>query len=417
MHVICGELFIKPGDLYCTVAELQSDSDMKILIVHNYYNSYLPSGESTAVEADVRLLLDHGFEVINYTRHNEEIDERGVGGRLTTAMASVWSQRTYADLTRLIAEQKPDVAHFHNLFPLISTSGYVACRRAGVPVVQTVHNYRLSCLNGLFMRDGAVCEDCLGKSSLRGIFHRCYRDSLAASLVAAGVRDAEQYILHNVDKVDIFIALTEFSATKLIAGGIAKERIVIRSNFIEQDYPPVTEPRGDFVLYAGRLAPEKGVRTLIKAWQGIRNVQLVIAGEGPQRLELEALVQSLEVNARFVGLRTRDDVLKLAGQARCQIVPSEWYEGFPMTIVEAFSRGTPVIAARIGGLPEIVERNGAGVMFPPSDSEALNAVARGLLENQTAWRTYSDAAWHAYLHKYSRQPAMETLEAIYKRIV
>lgn len=390
---------------------------MKILIVHNYYNSSLPSGEATAVEADRRLLRGHGIEVIEYARHNDEINEQGVAGRLTTAVASVWSPRTYAELTRLIAEYKPDVAHFHNLFPLITTSGYVACRRAGVPVVQTIHNYRHACLNGLFMRGGAVCEACLGKSSLRGIIHRCYRDSFAASAMAAWVRDTQQYILHNVDNVDCFIALTEFAAAKLIASGVAKDRIVVRPNFIEYDSPPVMEPRGDFVLYAGRLAPEKGVRTLIKAWRGIHDIQLVIAGDGPQRRELEALVQSLGVNARILGLLSHDDVLKLVEQARCLIVPSEWYEGFPMTIVEAFSRGTPVIAARIGGLPEIVERNGAGVIFPPGDSDALYAVARGLLDNEAAWRMYSDAAVRAYTQKYSRRPAMEALDAIYQQVI
>lgn len=397
---------------------MREDHKLKILVVHNYYNSSFPSGEASAVEADIGLLRGHGYEVLEYARHNDEINEQGRWRRLTTALDSAWSRRTYSELKHLIAVQKPDVAHFHNLFPLISTSGYDACRQAGVPIVQTVHNYRQDCLNGLFIRSGGtVCEICLGKSSLRGIIHRCYRDSFTASAVAGWVRDTQRYILHSADKVSRFIALTEFAAAKLITGGIEKKRIVVRPNFVEHDAEPVTMPRGDFALYAGRLATEKGVGTLIKAWHGIQDVQLLIAGEGPQRQVLETQARLLKINARFLGRLSRAEVLSWVEQAKCLIVPSEWYEGFPMTMVEAFSRGTPVIAARIGGLPEIVERHGTGVMFPPGDSDALQAVARGLLNNSVAWQSYSEAAWRAYLQFYSRRPALQTLEAIYREII
>lgn len=390
---------------------------MKILVVHNYYRSAIPSGEATAFETEVRLLRNNGYHVIEYCKHNDDLDSRTVRSLLKASVQSVWSRRSYRELTRLIAGQRPDVAHFHNVFPQISASGYAACRRLGVPVVQTVHNYRMFCLNGLFQRDGMVCELCMGRSSWPGIRHRCYRGSLPASVVAALVRDSQRLLFRSAEQINLFIAMTDFAANKLVSGGIARERIVIKPSCLDNDAGFVDyAARGNFALFAGRLSAEKGAKTLVRAWSGMTNMPLLIAGDGPQRSELEVLVSALGANVHFLGMRTREDVLDLMGRAQFQIVPSELYEGFPLTLVEAFSRGTPVIASRIGALEQIVAGNGAGIVFAPGDSDALRAAMLGLANDEPARITYGMAARRAFVENYSAPAAITILSEIYQRV-
>ena len=389
---------------------------MKILVAHNYYCSAIPSGEATAVDTEVRLLRNNGYQVLEYCKHNDDIESRTVPSLIKVSVQSVWSRQTYRELTRMIADQRPDVAHFHNVFPQISASAYAACRRLGVPVVQTVHNYRMFCLNGLFQRGGVVCELCMGRSSWPGIRYRCYRDSLPASVVAAAVRDSQRVWFRSAEQIDLFVALTDFAASKLVSGGIARERIVIKPSCLENDPGFVDHTaRDNFALFAGRLSAEKGVKTLVRAWSGITTMPLMVAGDGPQRSELEALAKALGADIHFLGRRTHAEVLDLTGRAQFQIVPSELYEGFPLTLVEAFSRGTPVIASRIGALEQIVAGNGAGIVFTPGDSDALRTAMLELVNDQPARIAYGMAARRAFVMKYSARAAINILSEIYQR--
>lgn len=351
---------------------------MKILVGHNFYRSTAPSGEDAVFRNELALLESHA-EVVPFIRRNDDIDESTLRKKIQLALDGAWSRRTYDELSALIRSSRPDIAHFHNTFPQISASAYAACRDNGVPVVQTLHNYRYICPGALLMRDGKPCEACLGGplGLLPALAHRCYRGSLAATgaqvYAIAANRWRKRYGL-----VSRYIALTEFAAGKLAQGGLPKTRIVVKPNFLPK-VPAMGEGGGGYAVYVGRLTPEKGVGSLLRAWRELRDVPLKIVGDGAERGEYERFAAAEGLPVEFLGHRSQDEILHLAGGARFQVVPSEWYEGFPMVILEAYASGTPVLAARIGSLDEIVADGATGLKFTAGDADDLVAKARSLL--------------------------------------
>jgi glycosyltransferase involved in cell wall biosynthesis len=332
---------------------------MRILIAHNAYQHR--GGEDSVVDAEIELLRSHGHEVATYFRHNDDLADMSSAA---AARQTLWSSRTTHDLAEQIGHFRPDIIHVHNTFPLISPSLYWAAERAGVPVVQTLHNFRLMCLNALFLREGKVCEDCLGHVPWRGVTRRCYRGSPATSGVLAAMLTLHRGLNTYRHKVARYIVLNAFCRNKFIEGGLPAERLVVKPNFV--DFPvPETLPRQG-VLFVGRLSVEKGIATLAQAAALLPDAHLRVAGEGPEAAVLDGVA-----GVTRLGSLPGEAVRQEMNRAVALVVPSIWYENFPRTIVEALACGTPVIASRIGALADIVRDGETGLLFEPGNPRDL----------------------------------------------
>lgn len=370
---------------------------MRVLVVHNRYRTSAPSGEDAAVLNERRMLESRGVEVFSFDRCNDDIDESSLSAKTAAAANTIWSQRSRSELRKYLRQVRPDVVHVHNTFSMLSPSIYGACKAEGVPVVQTLHNFRFFCPGALFLRDGKPCEDCVDRSLLQSVRHRCYRGSLAATATLASMLTVHRALgtySHNIDR---YIALTNFARRKILKGGIAEHKLVIKPNFVPN--PPAAGPGGGrYVAYAGRLLEGKGTETLVAAWQSLPSVKLKIVGDGALRPALEAAARNQGMNIEFMGLQSRSKVLEVIADAELLVVPSEWYEGFPMVIAESFACGTPVLASRIGSLDELIEEGVRGKKFTPGNPQELAEAVRlmladevGLRRMRTNARAYFDA--------------------------
>jgi len=332
---------------------------MRVLIAHNAYQHR--GGEDSVVEAEMVLLRQHGHAVEIYSRHNDDIGALSIS---SLARRTFWSSRTVEDVSRLIQAFQPDVIHSHNTFPLISPSLYWAAERAGVPVVQTLHNFRLMCLNALFLREGRVCEDCMGHLPWRGVARACYRGSRAASAVLAGMLALQRELGTYRNKVARYIALNEFCRGKFIEGGLPAERVLVKPNFVDFAAPQPAPRAG--LLFVGRLSIEKGMATLAAAMALLPDAQLRVAGDGPEAGLLDGMAGVAKLGS-LPGEAVRQEM----SHAAVLVVPSIWYENFPRTLVEAFACGLPVIASRIGALAELVRDGETGLLFEPGNPRDL----------------------------------------------
>jgi glycosyltransferase involved in cell wall biosynthesis len=344
---------------------------MKILVGHNLYQHR--GGEDAVVEGEVRLLESHGHTVTTYIRDNADLKDYGAFSMLKAGIETTWAEQSVQEIRAIIKKEKPDLCHFHNTFPLLSPACYKPCVDSGIPVIQTLHNYRLLCPAATLLREGKVCEDCLGRSvAWPGIVHDCYRGSRLATTAVAAMLATHRMIGTWQNNVDIYIALSEFSRGKFIAGGLPEDRIFVKPNFVYPDPGPKLGV-GDYVLFVGRLSEEKGLRILLDAWSTLQaDIPLRIVGDGPLKGELERTVHakklsSVEISGR---LSTQETMDAMHG-ARFLVFPSIWYEGFPVTIAEAFACGVPVIASYLGSLVEIVQNSSTGLHFSPGSSQAL----------------------------------------------
>jgi glycosyltransferase involved in cell wall biosynthesis len=387
---------------------------MKILVVHNVYQQR--AGEEAVVGAEVRLLEANGHAVVRYERHNDEFQGHGALGRIGAGIETIWSSRSFREVRELLRKERPDVAHFHNTFPLISPSAYYACAQAGVPVVQTLHNYRLLCPAAKFLRQGKICEACLGRNcAWPGVVHGCYRGSRGATAAVAAMLAMHRGMGSWQTKVDVYVALSAFARQKFIEGGLPAERIVVKPNFVASDPTPRTQTRS-YVLFVGRLSEEKGPQLLLSAWRSMdTKVPLCIAGNGPllEELSREARDCSL-AQIEFVGQRTADEVQGLMHGARFLVFPSIWYEGFPMTIVEAFAGGLPVIASKLGSMAEIVQGGVTGLHFEPGSAVDLAAKVEWAWNHPEELARMGRAARTEYEAKYQPSTNYEMLMDIYR---
>jgi len=377
---------------------------MRILIIHNEYQNR--GGEDTVVAAEAGLLRSAGHEVHVEIVSNKQIRDKSE--KIRTFLRTPYDPNRKEWMETILDSTKFDVVHIHNFFPLLTPAIHEAAAQRGVAVVQTLHNYRLLCAGALFLRDGEVCEKCLGGTNLWGVVHRCYRGSTLASL--AVVRLQQRAKRHRTwhRHVHRFIALTEFARDKFVTGGLPAGRVAVKPNFADQFISPERERRG--ALFVGRLSPEKGVKYLIEAWAELPGIPLTIVGDGPERAQLEQIAPK---NVRFLGSLAGDQVRNAMAEAQALIMPSVWYEGFPMTLVEAFSASTPVIASRLGSLAELVKEGVTGLTFEPGNAENLSKVARQAFSRPGQLEKMGKAAFEAYRTRYTPQANLGQLEAIY----
>lgn len=389
---------------------------MVILFVHNYYKQ--PGGEDAGVRQERDLLAAAGHKVVEYARHSNEIELNGLDSRIRLGAAALWSKRTYRDLRSLLAKDRPEVAYIHNIVPLISPSAYDACAEASVPVVQTLHNYRLLCPAGNFLRQGRVCEACTKHTLFRSIWHRCYKDSRRATATIALMLATQRALGTWKEKVDCYIARTNFAREKFIQGGLPADRIVVKPCFVHPDPGPRLDS-GDAVLFVGRLSAEKGLRTLIAAWENFRGrVPLRIAGDGPLRAEMETQIRQRDIaGVAMLGRLSNEEALAEMKRAKFVVFPSEWYEGLPLTIAEAFACGVPVVASRIGSMIDLVEDSRTGVHFTPGDPEDLAAKIEWAWTHPEAMQRMGLNARDEYEAKYTAKRNFEMLAEINRRVI
>ena len=364
---------------------------MKVLIIHNRYRTSAPSGEDGAVRNEVQMLQSRGVEVTTFERCNDDLDESTLRAKAKIAANTIWSQRSRSELRGVLRQVRPDIVHVHNTFSMLSPSVYGACKNAGVPVVQTLHNFRFFCPSALFLRDGKPCEDCMDRSLLQSVRHRCYRDSMSATAVLATMLAVHRTIGTYSNNIDRYITLTQFARGKVLKGGIAENKLVVKPNFLPNP-PPSAAGGGGYVLYIGRLLEGKGTETLLRAWRELPSIRLKILGDGALRSPLEDMARRENLNVEFMGRQDRDAVLDVLGKAELLVVPSECYEGFPLVVAESFACGTPILASRIGSLDELVEEGVTGAKFPAGNAAALAACVRRLLADQIGLRRMRAAA-------------------------
>ncbi len=384
-------------------------------MVHNYYNSSLPSGEKVVFEAEKALLESHGHEVEVFTRNSVEILAKGIWGKLKGAMATPWNPWMAAAIRRKVNAFKPDLVHVHNTFPLISPSIFHAIGHKAARVL-TLHNYRLFCPAAIPMREGKVCTECLDQhSSWPSVKYGCYRDSRLATLPLALNVELHRWLGTWTKQVDAFIALTEFQKEKMIAAGLPADKVEVKPNFFSGN--PAPQPwskREPYVVFVGRLASEKGVETLIRAWQiwGSEAPELRIVGDGPLKEKLEMSAKKLPI--RFLGQLSSELAQAQMAKAKLLVLPSEWFEGFPLVLGEAFAFGTPAAVSNIGPLPSIVNYGKNGVVFEPANAESLAHTVKTAWETTGLLERLGGEARNAFENKYSKESNYSMLTQIYE---
>lgn len=383
---------------------------MRILQFHTYYQQ--SGGEDSVFASEVALLHERGHQVYTLTFHNSNLEKLRSWER---GLITFWNQQAYYQLRTFIREVHPELVHIHNIFPMASPAIVHAAKAEKLPVVMTLHNYRLLCVNALFFRQGRACEDCLGHLPWRGVVHGCYRNSRGASAVVAGMLTLHRF-LGTWDMVDRYIVLTEFSRQKFIQAGFPPEKLVVKPNFVHPD-PGVGSGKGGYALFVGRLSPEKGIGILLKAWENLGGrVPLKIVGDGPLAEEVRRAAERMP-GVGWLGRKAPDEVYALMGEAAFLVFPSEWYEGFPRVIAEAFAKGLLVLATALGAQGTIIEDGRTGLLFRPGDPEDLATKVEWLLTHPGELARMRREARAEYEAKYTAERNYEMLIRIYQEVL
>ncbi len=346
----------------------------RVLMVHNRYME--EGGEEFNIDIVTSALQASGVHVKEYIRQSEEFFRAGFIRKLLFSLQVPFSFRTYFDIKRICREFKPDIIHVHNIFPLISPSLYFAARHSHIPVVQTIHNYRFLCLNGLFLRDGLICESCIHGNIGHALLHRCFHKRLLHSMVFGLNLFLHRLLQTWRCQISTFIALSRFSKAKLVEGGLPEKKIIATPNFLDLRKYPYGADHENYLIFIGRLSHEKGLSTLLKGFAIFSKrhpgIPLHIIGDGPMRQEMEQFIHSHpEIRVIMRGRVFGDAKIDLLKKATVLIFPSECYENCPYTILESLAVGTPVIASRLGGSQELVQNGVTGSLFTPGDPESL----------------------------------------------
>jgi glycosyltransferase involved in cell wall biosynthesis len=388
---------------------------MKLLIAHNRYR--YPGGEDEVVCREGELLRSAGHQVTEYVRHNREIPEHDVLNRVRVGMRTLWAWDSAHELRKIVGRENPDLVHFHNTFPLISPAAYYACKQEGIPVVQSLHNPRFMCPAAVLSRNGKACEDCLGKTvPWQGIVHACYRNSRCQTSVVAAMLALHRLLGTWQEQVDAYIVFTEFFRQKFIAAGLPPDKIFVKPHFLNTD-PGVKQESGHYALFLGRLAPEKGVPILLKAWQRLTDIPLRIRGEGPLQSDVNHFQRSNPL-VDILPFLSQKECFDLIKGARFLVWPSAgYYETFGLVAIEAFACGTPVIASRSGAMQELVEHGNTGLHFEPDNADDLAAKVEWAWTHPSQMKAMGMAGRREFLSKYTAAGNLETLEGIYRRVI
>lgn len=383
---------------------------LRIVVAHNRYK--LRGGEDGVFEAEVAMLKGAGHLVTTYDVHNRQVEDIS---RLELLQNTFWSRKSYRDIFALVKEHRADIVHFHNTLPLISPAGYYAARRAGAATVQTLHNFRVTCVNGLLFRDGHVCEACVGRSfAWPGVMHSCYRESRTASAIVAAMIWYHRKRKTWATQVDQYIALTAFAKAKYTQAGLPADKISIKPNFVDPD-PGVGSHKGGYALFVGRLSHEKGIQRLLTAWAIVPDsLQLKIIGGGPME-DVVADAARRRPNIEWLGQKGPAEVQEAMKAAKVLIMPSQCYEGFPLSVTEAFACALPVVVPDHGGMGVIVKPGENGYKFIPSSSQNLAEVVQSAMKDEEALEAIQKRCRSDFIEEYSAPSNIRQMEAVYQR--
>jgi glycosyltransferase involved in cell wall biosynthesis len=387
---------------------------LRIVSIFNRY--VFRGGEEEVFEAEAKMLTARDCQVTAVSV--QTVPPEGTFAKLAFGLQATWSGSWHKKIRNLLLQERPDVVHVHNSFPMISPSIYYACRESGVPVVQTLHNYRLLCPGALFYRDGKVCEDCLEGGLRNSVRHGCYRGSSAQTAAVALMLGTHRALDTWDEKVDGYIALTEFARQKFIQGGLPAERIAVKPNFLDPDPGPRQGP-GEGAVFVGRLSEQKGLLTLLEAWRRVpREFSLRIIGEGPLLDELQARKKGWTLtNVKIEGHLPREGAIAAIRRAQFLIFPSLWYECFPLTLVEAFACGVPVIASQLGAMAELVDDGRTGMLFRAGESMDLAERIAWARCHARETDAMARACREEFLAKYTADKNFDQLMAIYNKVM
>jgi glycosyltransferase involved in cell wall biosynthesis len=396
---------------------------LKILLLHNFYGSSAPSGENTVYLAELDLLQRRGHQVIEFTRHSDEIRNRGLAGAVKGALATPWNPFAAQKLRRTLNTEQPDVMHAHNTFPLLSPAVFRAARGMKTATVLTLHNYRIFCAAGIPMRNAMPCTECLNRQSvIPSLRYGCYRCSRLATLPLSFMIAFHKKLDTWHKDVDAFIPLTDFQRDKMADAGLPKERMHTKPHFYPDPPEPLPwEKHNPKVVFVGRLGPEKGVDLLLDAWNlwGDTAPLLELIGDGPERMKLEASARQpgLSQKIRFHGHLSFEKTQEKMARASLLVLPSLCYEGFPMVIREAFALGVPVVASRLGSLPYLIEDGQNGLLFEPGNSKDLLRVLQKLWRQPEKLSAMGRKARADFDEKYTAAVNYEILMEIYRAAI
>lgn len=383
-----------------------------VLMAHNYYK--VPGGEDTVFHNEIKMLEKNGHKVTKYIRHNDEI-KGGVLSKLRLGIDTIFSLKTYKEVKKLIDKNDIDVVHVHNTLPLISPSIYYAARAKKVPIVQTIHNFRLLCPGATFTRCGEICEDCVSKGLEQSLKHKCYRNSLSQTFIMYTMLKLHR-IIGTYDKIN-YITLTEFNKQKLSTLVKDESKIHIKPNFVEKR-EDIERTLEDYFVYIGRLDDIKGINFLVEGWKNIdKNINLYIIGTGPEEEKLKHTISENKLsNVKLLGFMKREDAFKVIEKSRAIIIPSKWYEGFPMTIVESFSLGVPVIGSKLGNIESIVEDERSGLLFTTNSKESLKEVINKVFYDRELNVSLGNNAYKIFKEKYTDEENYKSIEKMYNNL-
>ncbi|MCK7598404.1 glycosyltransferase family 4 protein [Microbulbifer sp. CAU 1566] len=389
----------------------QKEFFVKILLIHNAYKIF--GGEDSVLAEEEKLITNGGYRVAKWEVSNHEVSS--IWDKVKAFLFTPFSFYYFFKCLKVLKNEMPDVVHVHNYFPLLSPSIFYACKVFGVPVVHTLHNYRAVCPSALLMHAGKINENSINHGVWWSIRKKVYRKSYVGTFALAMMVALHKSIRTWNLKVDRFIALTEFSRKKFIEAGWPESKICIKPNFISD---PITRdsasyPKGGYALFVGRLSAEKGVNTLLNAWLEIK-FPLKIIGAGPLVTDVE---QRAGDCVEYLGEKNKEEVISLMRGADFIIMPSIWYEGFPMVLVEALACGTPALVSRLGSMEEIVCNGIVGLHFEPGNSVDLANKVQWLLDNPEAAHAMGENARNEYLEKYTPERNIDILMSIYGQAI
>ena len=386
---------------------------MKILVIHNKYGKF--SGEEAVVDSQIKLLRANGHHVITYFRSSEEL-ETIRNAKLKAFFSAFYNPRSIREIKELFEKTKPDLVHIHNLYPLISAAILPVIKKMEIPIVMTVHNYRLLCPNGLFFNKGEICEKCTGLGKeLNCITNNCEGSLFKSTGYAARnfwARKKEYYLTN----VDLFLCLTEFQKKKLVANGFVKEKCEVLPNFYNREIKELDYNIADrnYVAFAGRISPEKGIPLLLEAAKKLPHIPFQLSG-GIREGYLEEL--EIPKNVTLSGMLSSKELSNFYGNARFLVLPSIWYEGFPMVFPEAMAHKLPIIAPRMAGYPEIAEDNFNGLLFETGNTDLLAKTIDKLWNNHEKSKKLSLNGFEKVKNKYSSEVYCKQLESVYIQLI
>jgi len=387
---------------------------MKILVIHN---SYLErGGEDEVVESEIKLLESFGHKIIFYRQINEDIKNFSLFRKIKFLGKEItWSRDTYTKIKELARKEKPEIAHIHNTLLLITPSVYYALNEEKIPIVQTLHNFRLVCPKGILYRNGGICEECVEYGLIRAVVHRCWRNSFILTSALARMLKTHSRKKTFQDRINAYITLSKFNKDKFIKAGLAGEKIFVRPNFVDIDRENRNRSQG-FILFVGRLVDYKGIKTLIAAFRNLPGYNLKIIGDGPLCGELTEKVKEIS-NIDLLGRLSHKETQYYIRHAAFLVFPSECYESTPRVVIESFSCGVPVLVSDRAFKASAIQKEGIGLEFRAADSSDLADKVRYLMNNKQLLEKMGKNAFRVYKEKYTPRKSYELLMGIYDKAI